>query len=131
MSQPKAYTEHVAFWVRDIQWHIRFFSEVCGMTMREIQGDVEQPAQYWTLGGLQFIHQPDFAGPEGRMAHPGIMCEDLEAATAAARRFGVSEMPGAATGCACRTAAVEFIQALPAKCVARALAIDPRAEVKA
>ena len=27
--------------------------------------------------------------------------------------------------------AVEFIQALPAKCVAQALAIDPRAEVQA
>jgi catechol 2,3-dioxygenase-like lactoylglutathione lyase family enzyme len=93
MSQPKAYLEHVAFWVRDIQWHIRFFSEVCGMTMREVQGDVERPAQYWTLGGLQFIHQPDFAGPEGRMAHLGIMCEDLEAALAAAQRFGVSEEP--------------------------------------
>lgn len=24
MSQPKAYLEHVAFWVQDIQWHIRF-----------------------------------------------------------------------------------------------------------
>ena len=92
MSQPKAYLEHVAFWVRDIQWHIRFFSEVCGMTMREIQGDVEQPAQYWTLGGLQFIHQPDFAGPEGRMAHLGIMCEDLEAALAAIVRLAMERL---------------------------------------
>ena len=132
MSQSKAYLEHVAFWVQDIQWHIRFFSEVCGMTMREVQGDVEQPAQYWTLGGLQFIHQPDFAGPEGRLAHLGIMCEDLEAALAAAQRFGVSEMPQGRNWLRLPDGlAVEFIQALPAKCVAQALAIDPRAEVQA
>ncbi|MCI0913323.1 VOC family protein [Pseudomonas putida] len=132
MSQPKAYLEHAAFWVRDIQWHIRFFNEVCGMTMREVQGDVEQPTQYWTLGGLQFIHQPDFAGPEGRMAHLGIMCEDLEAALATAQRFGVSEMPQGRNWLRLPDGlAVEFIQASPAKCVAQALAIDPRAEVSA
>ncbi|AGN81679.1 MULTISPECIES: VOC family protein [Pseudomonas] len=132
MSQPKAYLEHVAFWVRDIQWHIRFFNEVCGMALREAQGDVEQPTQYWTLGGLQFIHQPDFAGPEGRMAHLGIMCEDLEAALAAAQRFGVSEMPQGRNWLRLPDGlAVEFIQASPATCVAQALAIDPRAEVSA
>ena len=52
MSQPKAYLEHVAFWVRDIQWHIRFFSEVCGMTMREMQGDAEQPVRVAEPGEL-------------------------------------------------------------------------------
>ncbi|NIF29071.1 VOC family protein [Pantoea sp. Tr-811] len=132
MNPPKAYLEHVAFWVKDIQWHIRFFSEVCGMAMREVQGDVEQPAQYWTLGGLQFIHQPDFAGPEGRMAHLGIMCEDLEAALAAAQRFGVSEMPQGRNWLRLPDGlAVEFIQALPAASVHQALAIDPRQEVQA
>ncbi len=39
----KAYVEHVAIWVRDIHWHIRFFHDVLGMTMREVQGSVEQP----------------------------------------------------------------------------------------
>ena len=32
MSTPKAYVEHVAIWVKDIHWHIRFFEEVLGMT---------------------------------------------------------------------------------------------------
>lgn len=124
----RAYLEHVAIWVRDIHWHIGFFHDVLGMTMREVQGTPEDPQQYWTLGGMQFIASPDFAGPEGRLAHLGVMCEDLEAAIAAAQRFGVTEMaqgrnwlrlPDGLT--------VELIQAKPATSVAQALAINPRA----
>lgn len=124
----RAYLEHVAIWVRDIHWHIGFFHDVLGMTMREVQGTPEDPQQYWTLGGMQFIASPDFAGPEGRLAHLGVMCEDLEAAIAAAHRFGVTEMaqgrnwlrlPDGLT--------VELNQAKPATSVAQALAINPRA----
>ena len=94
----KAYIEHVAVWVKDIHWHIRFFREVLGMEMREVQGDPGDPAQYWTLGGLQFIAAPDFAGPEGRLGHLGVMCEDQAAAIAAAaddfiRRLGSTIKP--------------------------------------
>jgi len=69
MSTPRAYVEHVAIWVKDIHWHIRFFHDVCGMTMREVQGTLEEPVQYWTLGGMQFMAKPDYAGPEGRLGH--------------------------------------------------------------
>src|SRR5687767_2717684 len=94
MTNPgKAYIEHVAIWVRDIHWHIRFFEEVLGMMMRDVEGTPEAPSQYWTLGGMQFISAPDFAGPEGRLAHLGVMCEDVEAALAAAQAFGVSTLP--------------------------------------
>ena len=123
----KAYLEHVAIWVRDIHWHIRFFHDVFGMTMREVDGSVEQPRQYWTLGGMQFIASPDFQGPEGRLAHLGVMCEDLEAALAAAKKFGVTEMPQGRNWLRLPDGlAVEFIQAT-GDSVAKALAIDPRA----
>jgi catechol 2,3-dioxygenase-like lactoylglutathione lyase family enzyme len=126
MSTPKAYVEHVALWVRDIHWHIRFFHAVCGMTMREVQGPPEQPLQYWTLGGMQFIASPDFAGPEGRLAHLGVMCEDLEVGLAAAAKFGVSEMPQGRNWLRLPDGlAVEFIQASPGA-VAQALAVNPR-----
>ena len=59
----KAYVEHVAIWVRDIHWHIRFFHEVLGMAMREVDGPADNPRQYWTVGGMQFIASPEFAGP--------------------------------------------------------------------
>ncbi|KWB50675.1 glyoxalase [Burkholderia ubonensis] len=129
MNAPKAYLEHVAIWVKDIRWHIRFFEEVLGMTLREVDGTLDAPRQYWTLGGLQFIHAPEHDGPEGRLAHLGVMCEDLEAALAAARRFDVTEMPQGRNWLRLPDGlAVELIQARPASSVAQALAINPRAE---
>lgn len=123
----KAYLEHVAIWVRDIHWHIRFFHDVLGMTMREVQGTEADPVQYWTLGGMQFIAKPDFTGPEGRLAHLGIMCEDVEAAIAAAHAFGVTEMPQGRNWLRLPDGlAVELMQARPASCVAQALSINPR-----
>ena len=129
MSGSKAYLEHVAIWVKDIRWHIRFFEDVLGMTMREVDGTVAAPRQYWTLGGLQFIHAPQHDGPEGRLAHLGVMCEDLEAALAAARAHDVSELPQGRNWLRLPDGlAVELIQAKPASCVAQALTINPRAE---
>lgn len=123
-----AYLEHVALRVKDIHWHIRFFEQVLGMTMREIDGTPEAPRQYWTLGGLQFIHDPGFDGPEGRLAHLGVMCADLEAALAAAKRFDVIAMPQGRNWLRLPDGlAVELIQARPAACVAQALALNPRA----
>jgi len=123
----KAYVEHVAIWVKDIHWHIKFFHDVLGMTMREVQGPSEAPQQYWTLGGMQFIASSDFAGPEGRLGHLGIMCEDLEAALEAARAFDVTEMTQGRNWLRLPDGlAVELIQA-SAGAVAQALAINPRA----
>ena len=128
MSIPKAYLEHVAIWVKDIHWHIRFFHEVFGMTLREVQGPVEAPSQYWTLGGMQFMSQPDFEGPEGRLGHLGLMCEDLDAALAAARRFeGVEQLPQGPNWLRLPDGlALEFIQAVPARAVHDALAVNAR-----
>ncbi len=127
MTTPKAYLEHVAIWVRDIHWHIKFFHDVLGMTMREVQGTPENPIQYWTLGGMQFIAKPDFDEPEGRLGHLGVMCEDLEWALAAAQAFGVTEMPQGRNWLRLPDGlAVELMQAKPARCVAAALAINPR-----
>jgi catechol 2,3-dioxygenase-like lactoylglutathione lyase family enzyme len=123
---PRAYVEHVAIQVHDIHWHIRFFRDVLGMALREVLGPLEQPAQYWTLGGMQFIASPEFAGPEGRLAHLGVMCDDLEAALGAAQKFGVSEMPQGRNWLRLPDGlAVELMQASPGA-VAQALAVNPR-----
>lgn len=51
---------------------------------------------------MQFNADPGFDGPEGRMAHLGIMVEDLEEALAEAMKWGVRELPAGATGWPCR-----------------------------
>jgi catechol 2,3-dioxygenase-like lactoylglutathione lyase family enzyme len=124
----KAYLEHVAIWVKDIHWHIRFFHDVLGMDMREVQGPLDDPKQYWTLGGMQFVASPDFAGPEGRLAHLGVMCEDQAAAIAAALRAGAVAMTQGPNWLRLPDGlALELMQAKPAASVAQALAVNPRA----
>jgi catechol 2,3-dioxygenase-like lactoylglutathione lyase family enzyme len=123
-----AYVEHVAIWVRDIQWHIRFFREALGMEMRDYHGAAESPAQYWTVGGLQLIHDPDHGEPEGRLAHLGIMCEDQEAAIAAARAFGAAETPQGRNWLRLPDGLlIELLQA-SVGAVAQARAVNPRAQ---
>jgi lactoylglutathione lyase len=124
----RAYVEHVAIWVRDIHWHIRFFHDVLGMAMREVQGTIDEPSQYWTLGGMQFMANPQFQGPEGRLGHLGVMCEDVEAALAAARALGAAELPQGRNWLRLPDGlSLELIQASPGT-VARVLAVNPRAE---
>ena len=93
----KAYVEHVAIRVKDIHWHIKFFYEVLGMDVREIDGPTDDPRQYWTLGGLQFMATPDFEAPPsndaGWLAHLGVMVDDLDSAIAEAHKWGVKPLP--------------------------------------
>ncbi len=127
----KSYVEHVAVRVRDIHWHIRFFNEVLGMTVREIDGPADAPRQYWTVGGLQLMSTADFTAPpsndEGWLAHLGIMVEDLEEALQAASNWGVKELPQGRNWLQLPDGlVVELIQA-SGNAVAEALAVNPRA----
>jgi len=118
----------VAVRVKDIQWHIRVFREVLGMTVREVDGSADAPKQIWTIGGMQLMSDPGFAGPEGRLAHLGIMCEDLEAALQAAKAWGVKELPQGRNWLALPDGLeVELIQASDTS-IAAAPAVNPRAK---
>jgi len=126
MSNNRAYVEHVAIFVRDIHWHIRFFREVLGMEMREVDGTEAEPRQYWTIGGFQLIARPDFDGPEGRLAHFGVMVDDLEAAIAGALAWGAVELPQGRNWLQLPDGLqLELIQARQGA-VSAVLAIDPR-----
>ena len=126
--QKKSYVEHVAVRVRDIHWHIRFFREVLGMTIRDTDGPEGDPRQVWTVGGVQLMADPGFTGPEGRLAHLGVMTEDLDAVLAEAYAWeGVTAMPQGRNWLALPDGlCVEVIQAT-GNAVATALAVDPRA----
>lgn len=128
MPYPKrSYVEHVAIRVRDVHWHIRFFREALGMTVREVEGSTDRPRQVWTVGGVQLMADPEFAGPEGRLMHLGVMTEDLEGALAAAKAFGVTELPQGRNWLSLPDGlSIEVIQA-SAGSVAAVLAVNPRA----
>ena len=129
---PKSYVEHVAVRVKDIQWHINFFYEVLGMDVREIDGPMDAPRQYWTVGGMQLMSTPDFVAPPsndaGWLAHLGIMVDDLEAALVLAQSWGGKALPQGRNWLQLPDGlAVELMQAA-AGTVAQALAINPRAK---
>lgn len=122
----RAYLEHVAFYVRDIHWHVRFFKAVFGNEVRDTDGDPADPKQVWLHGGLQFIAAPEFAGPEGRMAHLGVMCEDVEATIAAARPFGVGHLDKGENWLVLPDGLIVELLPAAAGSVAEALSVKPR-----
>jgi catechol 2,3-dioxygenase-like lactoylglutathione lyase family enzyme len=123
----KSYVEHVAVRVKDIDWHIRFFRDALGMTIRAFEGPADNPAQIWTIGGVQLVADPAFEGPEGRLAHLGIFTDDVEAAVAAGKAFGAREAPQGPHWLLLRDGLLlELMQAKPGA-VAAALAVNPRA----
>ena len=122
----KSNVEHVAFKVKDIDWHIRFFREVLGMAVKEIDGPLEAPRQAWTVGGIQFIADPTFEGPEGRFGHLGMMTDDVEQAFAVAAEWGVGPAPQGRNWLQLPDGLVlELNQAL-AGVVDQALAVNPK-----
>ena len=128
MSLPRAYIEHVAIPVPDVDRHIDFFHRVLGLGIRDEQpADGTRPRQVWVLGSVQLIEDPKFEGPEGRLAHLGIMVDDYDGVLARAVAWGANalpagpnwlELPGGLN--------VEILQA-SAGAVEAALAINPRA----
>ena len=128
---PRAYLEHVALRVHDIHWHIDFFREVLGLTLRAVDGDPDDPRQVWTIGGVQLVASPGFSATAshsaGWLAHLGIMVDDLEQVLKAATEWGARPLPPGANWVQLPDGlAIEFMQAT-GDAVARALAIDPRA----
>ncbi len=126
-SPSRSYVEHVAVRVRDIGWHIRFFRECLGMELREVHGDPQSPTQVWTIGGMQLIADPAFSGPEGRLAHLGIMTANVEATLAAVAAFGVRALPRGPNWLELPDGLCLEILAAPPAAIAAALAVNPRA----
>jgi len=125
--QRRSYLEHIAIRVKDIQWHIRFFKEALGMSLRSVDGPGDHPKQVWTIGGLQLVSDPNFEGPEGRVAHLGIMAEDLEGALEEVYKWSVTQMPQGRHWFALPDGLIiELLQA-KGNSVAEALAVNPRA----
>ena len=77
MKSKMSYLEHAAVTVRDIEWSIRFFSDVLGMEVVRRKETGGKLAQAWLRGGIQLVAAPtDFAA--GRGHHLGIVVEDFE-----------------------------------------------------
>ena len=88
-----AYLEHMALYVKDLDWHIEFFKEVLDMDIRMTNGQSSPNRQVWLYGGLQLIEDLNFNNFEGRSAHLGIMAENQKEVLEKAYAIGVKELP--------------------------------------
>ena len=128
MSLPRAYIEHVAIRVKDIDWHIGFFREVLGLGIRdELPPKDKIGRQVWVLGSVQLIHDQGFEGPEARLAHLGIMVDDYDGVLERAANWGAKALSTGPNWLALPDGLnIEILQASKGT-VEAALAIDPRA----
>lgn len=95
-----AEVDHLAVRVADIDWHIRFFQEVFGMVITEIDGPADAPHQAWFDAGLQLIstigHEAPPSNEAGWLAHVALKVGDREAVLDHAAGWGVQVLPQAA-----------------------------------
>jgi len=122
----KGYLEHSAIFVRDMDWHIKFFEAVFGMGVRSKSMNGDQIAQVWLYGGMQLTRKDDYEGGEFGFNHLGVMVEELDKAVDEAYKWGVTEMPQGRNWV--RTPEGIGIEIMKAEnnAVEKALAIDPR-----
>ena len=76
MKKKVSYLEHAAVTVRDMEWNIRFFSEVLGMEVIRRKEADGKPEQVWLRGGIQLVAAPEHHAA-GRGHHLGIVVEDF------------------------------------------------------
>lgn len=122
-----AYVEHVAVRVKDLQWHIQFFEQVFGMSIRKKSQPGDALTQVWLYGGIQLIDVSGFKGTsDGQLAHLGIMVNDMEKTLEKAYALGVKELPQGKNWFALPEGiCIEVMEAVPGA-VAKILEIDPR-----
>lgn len=79
MGNKCSYLEHAAVTVADIEWSLKFFQTVLGMTetrRKEKDGVLQQ---VWLKGGLQLVAAPENPAA-GRGHHLGIVVQDFQSA---------------------------------------------------
>lgn len=93
------YVDHVATRVTDIAWHIRFFQEVFGMIITQVDGTVEAPRQVWFDAGIQLIatagHAAASSNDSGGLAHIALRVADRAAVLEQAAAWGAAALPQA------------------------------------
>lgn len=95
-----AVVDHVAVRVVDIAWHVRFFQEVFGMAIEQVDGPTEAPRQVWFDAGIQLIaevgHEAAPSNDEGWLVHIALRVADREAVLEQASAWGATVLPQAA-----------------------------------
>ena len=94
MEKKASYLEHAAVTVADIDWSLKFFQTVLGMTETRRKEKDGKLQQVWLKGGLQLVAAPEDPAA-GRGHHLGIVVQDFAAALQEMLAYeGVHHMEG-------------------------------------
>ncbi|MBO1305587.1 VOC family protein [Enterococcus sp. 669A] len=88
----KAYIEHTAVFVTDVEWYVEFFHQTLGFTERLRKEEPGQPKQVWLYGGIQLIEGTENQD-SGKLGHLGIMVDDQQAVLKKINRYPVKPLP--------------------------------------
>ena len=83
--------DHVAINVNDLEWNIKFFADVFGMTITKEGIADNGKRQVWLSGGIQLVPS-DEELVQGTMNHLGIAVEDVESVLAKADEYEVTHL---------------------------------------
>ncbi len=73
----KAYIEHAAYNVKDMDWYLRFFEEVFELVpYRERTTDGLR--EVWLNGGIQLCESADLQTEDGRCSHLCLLVDGME-----------------------------------------------------
>ncbi|MGM0215829.1 VOC family protein [Enterococcus sp. AZ109] len=88
----KAYIEHIAVFVTDVEWYVDFFYQTLSFTERLRKEEPGQPKQVWLYGGIQLIESQE-KHHSGKLGHLGIMVDDQQAVLKKINTYPVKQLP--------------------------------------
>ncbi len=87
----KAYIEHAAYEVDDIDWYLDFFDQVFAMKPYRTK-ESDGLRQYWLEGGVQLCESREARREDGRCSHLCLLVNGLEEARNQALALGAKPM---------------------------------------
>ncbi len=88
----KAYIEHAAYNVKDMDWYLKFFEEAFELTPYR-QRTTDGLRECWLDGGIQLCETREEQNQDGRCSHLCLLVYGLDELREKAIAMGAKEMP--------------------------------------
>ncbi len=88
----KAYIEHAAYNVDNMDWYLKFFEEVFELVPYR-ERSTNGLREVWLNGGIQLCESAEKQDQDGRCSHLCLLVEGLDEVRERALAFGAAPMP--------------------------------------
>jgi len=84
--------DHVALKVSDLEWHVEFFKQVFGMTVKKMAGEKPE-RKVWFNEGIQLNEIASEDYEKGQMDHLGIITNEYDKTAEKIRKWNAAGLP--------------------------------------